>query len=396
MNNEAMLSQIHHLLGIGRAEEAATLAADGLQQDPTSVALLELMARAQLQLENYPAAIDAAQSALALDAGALGALLSLADGYSLIDNHRDALAVADAAVETAPHSAGPYFIRAAVRYRSVTPFVLRAGGRTGRDELQRGIDDIDRALEISPTASSFHALRGQILQRAGYPGPARTAYTRAVELDPHNAHALTLLGESNIDQLRLGDAHDDVSAGLGVSPQSAHLQKRSRQFLRMRAFVPMWVASLTPSLAFLVTLVAGHRGPITTAVVIIGTLASIGFAIWWWRRLSPSNRNRFLHGDARRVLIFATIFWVLLTLAGIVFLFSGPTVESWTSSGADTAASDTPQLGGVDLLAMLTMAITGVGPAVAGVIWLQSRSMRATANINERLYDRKSKRRRAG
>ncbi len=54
---------------------------------------------------------------------------------------------------------------------------------------------LDRAVALDPAFAPAHAARGNVLVRGGFVDHARAAYTRAVELDPHDAPSRYALAE---------------------------------------------------------------------------------------------------------------------------------------------------------------------------------------------------------
>ncbi len=127
-------------------------------------ALLELGARDPARL---PVALVHAANGVAEAAGPGAALNLLRDAPGL--DYRD------------PNSAP--VLRAIVRFAHAA----------NEQEVSEGL--VRAALAAHPEAAAFHEIHGLLLERSGAaPDFVRAGYSRAVQLDPHNAHALTGLG----------------------------------------------------------------------------------------------------------------------------------------------------------------------------------------------------------
>jgi BexC/CtrB/KpsE family polysaccharide export inner-membrane protein len=101
-------------------------------------------------------------------------------------------------------------LREATRHGSANSALWRliSAAEVQRDELDRALEAIERALDLSPDHAEYHLHYGHLLYRLGDFAAAAKAFNRAAELDPAN-HAVW---RAQIDMLLAEDRVTDATA----------------------------------------------------------------------------------------------------------------------------------------------------------------------------------------
>ena len=86
-----------------------------------------------------------------------------------------------------------------------------------------GREDLDAALSLEPNSSVVHTLRGLYWRRKGNLGLSLAEYSRAAELDPHNAGLQSLLGEAQTANGDLVAALDGLRGGGRAGAARIHI-----------------------------------------------------------------------------------------------------------------------------------------------------------------------------
>jgi tetratricopeptide (TPR) repeat protein len=212
----------HH--NASRLDAADAAYADLLALHPNDVPALHAWALLAAQQQNFAAALDRIDRALAL--APTEAALHNTRGRLLDDLHRTGEAIA-----------------AYTRAIQLNPTLAEAHNNLGRaaglsGNLHQSIDAYRRATQLEPSIARFHTNLALALRRAGQPEAALASHERAVTLDPqsaeaHNSHGNTL---RQLDQPaeaiaayrraialapRYAAAHSNLAAALADTADSA-------------------------------------------------------------------------------------------------------------------------------------------------------------------------------
>jgi tetratricopeptide (TPR) repeat protein len=192
VRTDLLLGQADDLLHRGQADQAVTLLAPFVGEEPGNVDAWLLLTRAQLELRRPAVALDCAQAALRLDPRGLEPLYWVSAAYTAAGRHDLAIAAASRACVEDPGN--PRLIERHGR-------ALLAAGRLTKAErvLAAGVEfaHYDPGLQVA---------YGMALLAGGRPLSAREAYGRAVAIDPGHRGAKTQLDLLADAERRIVDA----------------------------------------------------------------------------------------------------------------------------------------------------------------------------------------------
>jgi tetratricopeptide (TPR) repeat protein len=116
----------------------------------------------------------------------------------------------------------------------LSAYLQRAVGYNRLGELSLAMEDIDRAIDMSPNASKLHQFRGVTsIQLEDYSRAVR-ALTRAIELDEHNAEAWFYRGLSHARQKDYEEAIADYSRAIELQPNfPTAINNRGESYLQI-------------------------------------------------------------------------------------------------------------------------------------------------------------------
>lgn len=310
--------RIDALLEVGRNEEARRMASDALATDPEDPALLGLLTRAHLRLDDDQAALATALRVVAAapDDEWGHRLASIA--LQRLGQHGEALRAATAAVGLDPdgwHTHLQYAFAA-----SHVPGYLPAAHRAA-----------ERAVQLAPNEPDAHFARGRVAHEQHEFEHARAAYAKALALDPEHSgarHNLTLLDGS----LRYRRAARGYVATLRSDPgmEIAKDNLDAVASVVVMLVLAVQVAGLVVTLLLLQAqpgAIQDARPTAATAVVALTALAVGAGIAWHFLSDLPRGVRAFLRGRLRR--------WttVLSLLIGIPFFVVGPLVTALVPGG---------------------------------------------------------------
>jgi tetratricopeptide (TPR) repeat protein len=292
---DAEFKRAEALIGLRRYSEALPLIASALERDPDRVRGWFLLARAHIGLEQGQPAVDCARRAVSLapDNAAAHNLLSYA--WEVQGSKGEATREAKEAVRLDPQG-WLYWLRLADR---LTQANFRNNGfDVGWDEARHAVE---QARRLAPLEAGPYLAMGALEASAGNPQIARSAYLKALEIDPQNSHAHNelarlALGRSDLVQ-QTASSLSKAASGFATSVQSDPDSSVGRQNLELVLDVFLLRASLSTWLPAYVGLLAailaqGHQDSVILRVIpVLLLILPISFVVRFLRGLSPSVRR---------------------------------------------------------------------------------------------------------
>jgi tetratricopeptide (TPR) repeat protein len=198
---------------------------------------------ANVRLHEYAAAAADYERALGEEPKHLGALLGLAEAYVAAQNHEQALASFNRAVEALPdyplvhNNRGMYlqeqgdlkgaiadFSRAAeLNDRYFWALTNRGVARIMLGESAAAEADFTQSLTIQPNQPAVHVMRGSARLAQGKVNQARQDFVRAIELDREDAEAHANLGFTKYFAREFEGADSSFQEALRLAPDMHHL-----------------------------------------------------------------------------------------------------------------------------------------------------------------------------
>jgi tetratricopeptide (TPR) repeat protein len=175
-NSANALTRVSTLIDLGRFAQAAQDAGTILAAEPHNPRALCLLARARLGLDDNPAALKAAEAAIAADLDNEWAFRIASVALDRMGMHYASVKMARSAVRVAPHLSDCHARLA---------LALAALG-TDFDEAQLAAD---RAVQLNPHSLDAHLAAGAVAAAEGRREDARSAYERALAIDPTSSTA---------------------------------------------------------------------------------------------------------------------------------------------------------------------------------------------------------------
>lgn len=201
-------------LKLGDSEAAIDYLEQSLRQNPRQVGVLNDLGLAQMQQQNYPAALQAFDRALAIRPDYPYAHANRGQTLHLLGQDTDAIQAENRALALEPRYALPHYLKAELAFdrqryadclsetlaaTSVAPRYSSAQNLRGLclHKLNRNpeaIQAFQQALDDNPANEVAWFNLGLVFDEQLDLGQALTAYTHAIELNPHYARALNNLG----------------------------------------------------------------------------------------------------------------------------------------------------------------------------------------------------------
>ncbi len=313
------------LLNAGRADDAITLLARFLAENPEDVPALALLSLAQLRAQRWDEALLAADQAIGLAPTYWPAWQRRGIALIELDRPADAEAAATEYLRLAPDDWHAHYTMARV-LRSV------------RGRRQQAMRHALHAVELAPDEADAHNLLGVICRSLEDRAGAELAYRAALAVDP--AHALA---RSNLALLTLGQGGTEaVMAGLREAAASDPQQGAIHRNMALVAVLGLvrkgtWL-SLVDLLVIWVTLAFGS-GPgswparlVVCGLILLGWLVLIG---WWLRGLRPYLRS-LVPGALGRLMRSSDARWAVGGIA--ISVVCGAVALLWPAVGLSLVA----------------------------------------------------------
>ncbi len=282
--SEARADRAHHLLDLGRYDEARTLLRALLAEDPSDGDLHGLLAQTLLGLQDYPAALEAGNRVVAAAPDDEWGHRICALVLDRMGRHAEATEAAAVAVRLAPN-----------HWQTHQVYAQAALGVRGMGKDARAA--AERAVQLGPNVASTHFTLGLVAHRLSDDQTARAAYTRTLALDPQHAmalHNLTVLDGG----LRLARTAHGFGNALRLAPQESVLLENV-DWLAVRFVRRLYVASVVALVIGLATSLAGAEGGAVTAwSVAVAVLLLVGCSAYTWSlaRSIPTSIRRYVTG----------------------------------------------------------------------------------------------------
>ncbi|MBD3388417.1 MAG: tetratricopeptide repeat protein [Candidatus Altiarchaeales archaeon] len=158
----------------GKTEEALDQLSKALEKDHGFSEAYMLGGFIRFTGKNYVEAIEDYLKVLELDSRCQQAHYFIGESYSRLRDDRTALKHLERAAELLPDDARVYSAKAKIHI--------------GKD-YHRAYEEISAAVNRNPTSATYHTQKGMILERLHRLDEARTAYERAIKLDPKSKTA---------------------------------------------------------------------------------------------------------------------------------------------------------------------------------------------------------------
>lgn len=307
------LTRARALTDLGRHTEARTELSRHLAVTPNSMEGLCLLAMCELALGDAPAALRAADAAVAAAPYSDWALRLRALALSKLDRRADARESAEAAVRLDPNDFANHHTVAHVLHD------YPDGDRRKPEELKRAREAALRAVELAPHEPAAHLIAGLTAGALELRAAERASYEEALRLDPNNAMAMNNLAAMDADGYRLGRATRRIVAGLRMDPQEEILRRNldavAVQLIR-RVFNVMLLSGLLLFVAF------GVGKDAWAPRAGVGALLICGYVLVGWLTLRhlPRGARRHLRGLPKRMTVGQRVLSVGLVVFSVAIL----------------------------------------------------------------------------
>ena len=234
---------------LGLNEEALADLERVLELDPENTTALERMGHSLIEAERWERALPVYERILELAPDDGNAWAWRGTILAALERREEALVAFDRALEKYPEipkvhgKRGRLLLKLgraeealrdldeAIR-RDPVPgaYVTRAKARVELDDLEGGLEDYTRYLELVPESGETYLLRGMLQQKLGRLSERRADFTRAVEVSP-SAQVFAFRGECfrRLGQPERGLA--DLDRAVGLAPSSARYRVVRGQLL---------------------------------------------------------------------------------------------------------------------------------------------------------------------
>jgi tetratricopeptide (TPR) repeat protein len=146
-----------------------------IQANPDDVMAWQRRAAVEMMAKDYEAGMNDASHAIEMNSGnAQEAYRLLAEGEIKLKDHAEALAEADELVELDPSNAASYFARAEIK--------------TFCDDFVGASNDMQTAVQMSPTNTSIYMCRAMLEQKKREPDAALADFSRMLALGSPSSH----------------------------------------------------------------------------------------------------------------------------------------------------------------------------------------------------------------
>ncbi|MFI5890313.1 tetratricopeptide repeat protein [Actinoplanes sp. NPDC051513] len=262
----------HHLTQAGRYEEAERILRAGLAEEPADGRLLTLLASVLRMRREYPAALAAAEAAVAASPHLADAHAERAENLILLIRSKDAVAAAGEAVRLDQLSAPAHLVLA----RSLAAAHDHEGARAAAA----------RGLSLDPRSVEGLLTVAEVERDAGNRDAATAAARAALAIEPENSYGRWLIAMLDAERLRVRRSMRGLRDVARISPARPDL-----------------IAMTWPIRGVLGGL---RRGLFVGAVVVCALLLA---GHWWWptaatfARLVSGVLAAVLAGFGARVLL---------------------------------------------------------------------------------------------
>lgn len=195
------------LLRSGKVEDAHAAVAAAIEKHPQAAELKILAANILLVAGNFPAAIDQARAALALDPESINGELVLAQAYSKNGQHDEARSRIESLIAKYPKEAGCRIVASKI--------MSRAG------DIESALKHAHKSAELAPQKSSTMIALGLLQERNGLLEDAANSYAAALDRDPGAAKAAWRLGLLKV-------MSDEQEAGAELMRKAASLMPHNQ------------------------------------------------------------------------------------------------------------------------------------------------------------------------
>jgi tetratricopeptide (TPR) repeat protein len=179
-----------HLAEVGRHAEAEARLRTALAAEPADADLLTLLAYVLRRQRDYPAALAAADAAVAAGPRLADAHAERAESLILLIRDEDAVVAAGEAVRLAPHEPAGQLVLARALAAGRRFAEARAAARNGLALAPRSVEGLLTLADVERDAGGREA--------------AEEAARAALALDPENAYGRWLLAMLDAERLRVG------------------------------------------------------------------------------------------------------------------------------------------------------------------------------------------------
>jgi clan AA aspartic protease (TIGR02281 family) len=122
--------------------------------------------------------------------------------------------------------------------KSAADYFLRGQGRLSRDELKGALDDLDKAIALSPGRSTYYVARARAYEADKRPDAALADLDSALRIDPKNSDALLMRAELRLARNDREGAASDVKA-LSTMLPSGSMQAQAVAVIDIKLDQPM-------------------------------------------------------------------------------------------------------------------------------------------------------------
>lgn len=324
-DEEHRIERVVALLDLGRHDEAAAAARDGLARDPGSATLHQVLAQALIWLEDVPAALHHARAAAALEPESADVLALLAGTLAAVGEGAEARDAAIRAIHLAPDKWQSH-----AAYAHALLFGI--GGRAVLGEAERATR---RAIELGPQEPAAHVVFGIVRWRRDDFAMAEEAFRHALALDPGDADAQRSLASLQIAQHDFETGSRTLTGGLASHPQDRGMhQEVDRARREVLTSMSFWFMAVAFSLGgFMLATDFLWRQRAGSPAVLLALLVAIGVKRVASLPGSKAPLLPWLAPAGQRVV--TALDWLCIALALAVFLSpDGPAVLAWAAVAA--------------------------------------------------------------
>jgi putative PEP-CTERM system TPR-repeat lipoprotein len=208
-DTDALVLKTRFLLNENKLDGALESASRAVKANPQSIEAHYLLGRVHSLRRNNAGAIAAFTEVLRLNPRVVGAQIELSRLNALSGDRDAAVRFAEEANQNAPGN----FAARAILVRTLL----------AQRQLDRADNEIQDLLKTAPNASPVHALNGTLQTLRNNQAAARTAYERALELEPRNLEALSGLVVLDLANKQFAAALKRVDAELAKQPEHVEL-----------------------------------------------------------------------------------------------------------------------------------------------------------------------------
>ncbi|MFF9211775.1 MULTISPECIES: tetratricopeptide repeat protein [unclassified Streptomyces] len=283
--------QARALLDLGRPEDAGTLLARRLAEDPTDVPAWVLLARCHRMAKNDAEALTALDEALRLAPEHYDAVHLRAHVLRGLRRRDEAVVAAREAIRINPQWWGAYALLAEL---------LCLPPRT-MDDYREGVDLAEQAIRLAPDEADAYMTMWKIAAVAGNAEAMDALEQHVLRCDPQHAFALSqqIARRAKDNDVKDRDVASAYAAALTAQPQSWALRGgleravyRVLRGTRLPALLCLLFAALAQDLGPATGTPATLPVPLGTRLWVLFLMGVVGAAGVWWRhrRLSPGVR----------------------------------------------------------------------------------------------------------